>query len=376
MKILYLSYSAIPSNMASSLQVMKMCNAFAHNGHKVLLLAPERPDIQQKDIEDVYKFYDVKNLFDIKRVKFMDKLLSSIFSKKIVYSITIIKDIKTYNPDLVYGRLIIGCFVAAFMGYNVILELHNKVPSRFDRFLLKILKKSKKLKKLVAVTNTLRQYCMDNLKINEQKIYVIPSGTDEVVNFDEKIDLKKREALQVGYVGNLYKGKGVEIIISLAEKLPKVDFHIVGGTEKDISFWKAQCNLPNIYFHGFVPPYDLHKYINAFDICLLPNQKVVFGSIQDKKNPKANIGDITSPLKMFQYMAHKKPIIASDLPVLREILNEKNAFLVPPDDINAWIKAIKLLKDNNDLRKTIANNAYQDFINNYTWIQRAEKVIL
>jgi len=91
----------------------------------------------------------------------------------------------------------------------------------------------------------------------------------------------------------------------------------------------------------------LPLYINALDICLLPNQKIVVsivGEADDKYTQERNYGDVTSPLKMFQYMAHKKPIIASDLPVLREVLNNNNAILIPPDDIDAWVKAIYKLK--------------------------------
>jgi glycosyltransferase involved in cell wall biosynthesis len=181
----------------------------------------------------------------------------------------------------------------------------------------------------------------------------------------------------MGYVGNLYKGKGIKIILEIAAKMPDIDFHIVGGTKKDILHWQTYIKSHNIHFHGFVDQSKVSTYINSFDICLLPNQKILTSFLSHKNNvDKISYGDVTSPLKMFQYMAHKKPIIASDLPVLREVLNEQNAFLVPPDDINAWINAIKLLKDNNDLRETIANNAYQDFINNYTWVKRAEKVLM
>ena len=82
-----------------------------------------------------------------------------------------------------------------------------------------------------------------------------------------------------------------------------------------------------------------------------------------------NISDFTSPLKLFEYMSHRKPIIASDLPVIREVLNEKNSILVKCDDIDLWINSIKDLKNlkNRDL---IANQALSDFYN-YNWKNRA-----
>jgi len=69
MKIVYFAYSNIPSNVASSIQVMKMCNAFADNGHEVILLIPtKRKDKYINGVDDVYKFYDVKNIFKIQQI--------------------------------------------------------------------------------------------------------------------------------------------------------------------------------------------------------------------------------------------------------------------------------------------------------------------
>jgi len=80
-----------------------------------------------------------------------------------------------------------------------------------------------------------------------------------------------------------------------------------------------------------------------------------------------------SPLKIFEYMSHKKPIIVSDLPVLREILNEKNSILVKSDDVQTWVNSIKKLQDLKN-RELIANQALSDF-NNYTWKNRALLVL-
>ena len=72
-------------------------------------------------------------------------------------------------------------------------------------------------------------------------------------------------------------------------------------------------------------------------------------------------------------MSHKKPIIASDLPVIREVLNERNSILVKHDDIELWISSIKKLK-NFDYRETISNKSLSDF-SEYTWKNRAMRLI-
>ena len=72
-------------------------------------------------------------------------------------------------------------------------------------------------------------------------------------------------------------------------------------------------------------------------------------------------------------MSHKKSIIASDLPVLREVLNEKNSILVKCDDVNAWVNAIKKFK-NISYRESVSKQALIDF-NNFTWTNRASQLI-
>ena len=170
----------------------------------------------------------------------------------------------------------------------------------------------------------------------------------------------------------MYKGKGIEIIAAIADKVKDdVEFHVIGGNEKDINIWKNNIVNKNVFFYGYVPHKKVGNYINALDICLLPNQKVVFG--YGTKGTGMNLSKFTSPLKVFEYMSHKKPIIASDLPVLKEVLNEKNSIIVKCDNITEWINAIEKLKSSTS-REKIAKQALSDF-NNYTWKNRASRLM-
>ena len=121
----------------------------------------------------------------------------------------------------------------------------------------------------------------------------------------------------------------------------------------------------SIYFYGFVTPNETKKYLNSFDILLAPyqNKVSVFG------NHESDTSKFMSPLKIFEYMSHKKPIVASDLPVIREVLNKSNSILVKSDDIKLWINSIEKLKDLKN-REKISNQALSDFYN-YSWKNRA-----
>jgi glycosyltransferase involved in cell wall biosynthesis len=81
-----------------------------------------------------------------------------------------------------------------------------------------------------------------------------------------------------------------------------------------------------------------------------------------------------SPLKIFEYMSQNRPIVVSDLPVLREVLDEKKAVLVDPEDPAEWVRGIDGLRDAS-LRQRLAGAAYREFLEHYTWKGRARGIL-
>jgi len=407
MKILYISKSVIPSRTANSIQVMKMCQAFSDNGHEVVLLAPDLKTQYEKNVDNIYKYYGVRKNFEVKKLWHPDIRSGALLYTLAIFFYLIFK--KKYN--LVYGRFLHGCYVAVLLKNKVIFESHERIfDNKNHRIIVfKKLIRNKYFKKLIVISNALKNMYLKKGFLNENKIQVAHDGADNVVDLNYKIKLLgSNKNLKVGYVGHLYKGKGMEVISLMANKLDKdIEIHIIGGLEKDIKLWKKKiisknvyfygfvphkevskyinafdvCLLPNqkiisknVYFYGFVPHKEVSKYINAFDVCLLPNQKIIFPySFDSSKKNGVNISTFTSPLKLFEYMSHKKAIIASDLTVIREVLNRKNSILVKYNDIKSWISSIKKLKKLKN-RKLIANQALKDFYN-YSWKNRASKLL-
>ena len=371
MKIVYISNSIIPSKTANSINVMKMCQAFAENGNEVVLLTPNKKNKIEKKIDDIYSYYGVKKNFVIEKLWCPDFRGSAIFYTCAIFFYLLFN--KKFN--LAYGRFLYGCFIAAILRTEVIYESHAPIYEETKHGLrfFKLLIKSKFFKKLVVISQALKNIYLKKNYLENEKIQVAHDGADEVFDFETKIKLNGGiNNLKVGYVGHLHKGKGMEVISSLADKINSdVEFHIIGGLEKDVNFWKNKIDSKKVFFYGFVPHKEVSNYLNALDICLLPNQKVVlpYGA----KDIGMNLSEFTSPLKLFEYMSHKKAIIASDLKVIKEILNTNNSLLVECDNENEWINAIEKLKEPHN-RDIIAKQALKDF-NLYTWKNRANVVI-
>ena len=373
MKIIYISKSIIPSRAANSIHVMKMCQAFADNGHEVVLLAPDLKNHYEKDVEDIYEYYGVRKNFEIKKL-FHPNIRLGAF----LYVLAIFFYLFTNKKfDLVYGRFLHGIYLASLLNYNVIYESHAPIFAGKDHRLLVFEKLTKKrnFKKLVVISHVLKNMYLEKGYLSYSKIQVAHDGADMAENFNSKNNLLGlKNNLKVGYVGHLYKGKGMEVILSLANRLDDdIEIHIIGGLEEDIKLWKSKISSKNIYFYGFIPHKQVGNYINALDVCLLPNQKIILAHGSNPLNINLNISTFTSPLKLFEYMSYKKPIIASDLPVIREVLNKKNSILVKYDDIDLWLGSIKQLK-NNELRESISTEIFKDF-SKFTWKNRALELL-
>jgi len=115
----------------------------------------------------------------------------------------------------------------------------------------------------------------------------------------------------------------------------------------------------------------LVQFYRRFDIAMAPYQKIVAVA-----GGKGNTVEWMSPLKIFEYMAYGKAIIASDLPVLHEVLvPDRTALMVEPGDVAAWKNAICRLMINTEERRALGREARVKFLANYTWKRRAERIL-
>ncbi len=269
---------------------------------------------------------------------------------------------------IAYSRYLLGAYIAQLRSRSVFFEWHRDEwnDSRLNKLIVTRMIKSARVKGMVFITDALRKEFERAYPANKKPLLVLPDAAFAVAAVSKSKELTATDLINVGYVGSFQKGKGLELIAPLIGFMPDVYFHVVGGSEQECSALQTRFAAShNVTFYGSVPKEKADAFIAGFDVCLLPNQVSV------RTGKKGDIGRFTSPLKMFEYMAHGKPIIASDLPVLHEVLSEDFAIFAKPDSVQDWISAINRVKNDKILREQLGRKAEQVFAARYTWEKRA-----
>lgn len=363
--LFYISKSKLPSTAANSVHVMKMCQAFSRQGITVELSAirPRKHDLV--DFGVIFSEYAVEPKFDLHLFGFPNLPARTEF-----HILSSLKKARNIGSDVIYTRIPRAAVLGELLGWPSVIELHHPGSYATLKAYLRIARRPI----IVVITDTLRKRIIADLNCDPNSIIVAPDGADPMpIGVQSLLPASPEGRLRVGYLGHLYKGKGMELISLIAPHCPWADFEIVGGTQDDIAMWKSYIGgLPNVRFHGHVPHSMTPGYLSGFDVALLPNQGFVGVSV----GSNLNISRWTSPLKAFEYMSAGLPIIASDQPNLREVLSHNvNGLLCPASDAEAWCKALELLRASPELRSRLGQNALEIFTREYSWDARARKLV-
>jgi len=372
MKISYIVNARIPTEKAHGYQIMKMCESFAERGAAVTLYTPNRRNSIKTN---PFEYYNLQKIFKIKKFSCIDLLghlpvdrfwfLLQNFS----YALNIaIHFILASRSRIIFTRDEISTAFLILLGFRPVYELHNWSENNF--ILLYVVKRCRRI---VAISQGLRRELID-YGIDENKILVARDAVDleqfdipdKKAQYREELNLPIMDRI-VLYTGHLYKWKGVYTLADAAQMLPDgYQVIFVGGTNLHIDKFKKYfegLKIGNIKVIGHVPHELIPKYLKAADCLALPN------SAKEKIS-----SEYTSPLKLFEYMASKRPIIASNLPSLREVLTDKSCFYFNPDDSGDLARVINKVLNNPKSAETISNQAFHD-VQNYTWDQRAKKIL-
>ena len=363
MKIVCISLSHIPSDTANSIQVMKVCQAFAQMQHEVILLVPG-PQPEELESAGLQRHYGLRTFFKIEWLAARTRRQFPWLAVRVA---------RRLGADLLYVWPLQAAALGLLVGIPSMLELHDFPSGRFGPFWLRLFLAIPGRKRLLPITNALRVA----LHLPPAQTVIVPDGVDleRYVSLPDPMSARHELGLPdiptILCTGHLYEGRGVDLFLRLADKFPQASFVWVGGRSADVEMWKERAavqDLTNVIFTGFVPNERIPLYQSAAEVLLMPYQRIVATS------SGGNTAAICSPMKMFEYMAAGGTILTSDLPVLREVLDEKAAVFCPPDDDGAWEFALGELLVDKERRQALGQHARQ-LVEHYTWIERGRRAL-
>ncbi|NUM49076.1 MAG: glycosyltransferase [Anaerolineales bacterium] len=444
MKIALIAPTSIPSRRANTIQVMKMAQALVLNGHEVHLAAPGEPPngkppnrnsasdtenglkpVENPVIQPVSTGFGSQAMNSYSSPTYSSPYSSLTFQHH--YGLTVefpitwlpthprfrgydfalraIRFAQHLRADLLYTRHPQTAALSSLLGVPTIFEIHD-LPQGQGKTLLRTYLKGRGNRRLIAITHALAndlhtQYAIRNPLILPDGVDLsryqnLPAPETARASLHSQFPIPNSQ-FTIGYTGHLYPGRGTDLLLALAARLPEFHFLLVGGNPEDVEKLKAQASKSanqqasksvnqqtskptnpstdqpinrstNLTLTGFIPNADLPRYQAASDLLLMPYQRHVAAS------SGGDIAPYLSPMKLFEYLAAGRAILSSDLPVFREVLNPENAILLPPDNVDAWVNAIRDLHAHPEKCAALGARARQD-AEKYTWEARARKML-
>ncbi|NJC97149.1 MAG: hypothetical protein C3F07_18070 [Anaerolineales bacterium] len=366
MKIVAIAGSQIPSDTANSLQVMKACNALVQLGHDLTLIVPDF-DLRPSTF-NLQQHYGLQTDIHIEWLPTSNRRL---------FPWQAFLHARKQDPDLIYSWLIQSSVFALLFKLPSVFEIHIQPTGVLGPAWHRAFAALRGRKRLASITQALLDVLdhKHNIRFKPEDVVITPNGVDleRFASLPDPVTARQNLSLPsartVMCTGHLYAGRGADLFLALAKEIPQASFVWVGGRPEDIETWKQRVKSDNVTFTGFIPNQTLPLYQSAADVLLMPYSRSIMGS-----SGTADSASVASPMKMFEYMAAGRAIVTSDLPVIREVLNETNAIFCLPDDFDSWKLALENLLKDGTKRSSLGNQARQE-VQGYTWLARARRIL-
>jgi glycosyltransferase involved in cell wall biosynthesis len=353
------------------LRIFDLANNLTKLGHSVILFSPKLGFPKRQTIAKVIE------------IPFIDFPILRPLSFHLISTVWLLVNMTT-SVDFLYVRQLnsfLPLFLAKLYRIPTILEIPNdpylayQSYSPIKRSIIRVTDRLSMLMAdlIVVLSEWSRQRLTKFGKIPLSRISLSPSGTDtELFRPLSKEDCCAKLGLDpsfsyVGFVGSFLSHQGVDTLIDSApgvlEKCAHLRFLLVGdGPMMDT--WKRKVNEMGVewafLFPGHVPYKQVPEYIGAMDICVAPHRQNT---------------NQASPVKIFDYMSCGRPIVASNIEVIQEIIGDsKCALLVPPECPDFLSLAITSLIEDNELLSTMSIRARKHAMNNYDRKRIVEKL--
>lgn len=335
-KIIYLSHWRFPSEKTMSPLIIKTCAHFVSLGYQVELWAPDR---RNPKTGDPFTYHGVETRFPIRIVPTID-LMHFHFLKQFSFLLMVatfnissffmlLKKRRSERDLILYGHDVRDFVFSSKLSIPLFIEIHDFYESSLSYINRSVLKNTSGL----IVTNTLKvkkiekQYGfpMDRMihQPNAVDAELFDIATDKV---SARRELGITETYRIAlYTGHLFAWKGVYTFADASQFLSDdVHIYFVGGTDEDrkaLQHYATEKGYARIHFLEHQRHEKIPLYLKAADVLVLPNTAKDHASKYE-----------TSPVKLFEYLASGVPVVASDIPAIREIVSEREVAFFSPDD--------------------------------------------
>lgn len=328
MKIYYIAFVRLPTEKAHGLQIMKTCEALADAAVEVELVTPGR---KTSVAGDPFEYYEVTKSFALTTLNTPDWVQRGFvgFLLSVVWFAEACKLRKAFwRADIIYSRDALVLLQYILLGRRLVYEAH-RAPTLVDRIV------ARRAYRVITITASLKAEFV-KAGVAESRILVAHDAVDAPRAHARDLHDRPR----VVYAGSRGRGKGVETLEAAVSLIPEVDVELVSGK----------------------PPREVREILAAADIVVVPNSARV-----------ASSKTFTSPMKLFEALASGARIVASDVPAIREVVDEASVWFFAPDDPQSLAATIReALADPTAATKVSAALALSQ---RYSWEARAANIL-
>jgi glycosyltransferase involved in cell wall biosynthesis len=388
MKILYITLEDLSLNKGSVTHVKEIITGLRKRGHQIGLMARSANPSENAD-----HFYNLKRRPGFILKYFGLKRKSYLFSSFYLF-IYLFKVLPRY--DVIYARdfhtVLIALFPRLLFNKKLVYEINGIASeelqlkghtslNRIFVFLVRVAERmaTKYAERIVSVTPQIASYLMDQYRCPRDKLVIVGNGVnteifrpmdqgDVLSDWRKKLEVSVDDRVVV-FIGNLARWQGVEVLIDAAFQVLKTEeklkFLIIGEGVLRKRLMEKVLNsgfAKSFIFTGMMDYEVVPFLINLADICVAP--------FILKRNEKTGV----SPLKIFEYMACGKPVIASRIQGLEFMEKERTGRLTEPGDPIQLEEAIKDLLNNPEERLNLGRRGLQIAQGQFGWSVRTTKI--
>src|SRR3989344_646079 len=365
-RIMYVANARMPTEKAHGIQIAKMCEAFIEQGVDIELVVPSRGT----DVRSLKEFYGLRTDVPMTR-----RWVPDWYGSRVGFAASSLVFAIQYFLHLGWRRYIrregfiiyttdldqFSFFLLPFLGVLYFAEMHDAKKKRWAFRLL-----FWRVRATIAVNDIIKKELEAVFSIPPENIMMRPNGYDAGLFRHPEEKIAARHALGLPpaknialYVGRIYPWKGLDTLVHTARLLPDVLFYLVGGTADALQML-GEGIPPNLVCAGSRDHAEIPRWLWAADVLL------VFGTEKD-----AYSYFHTSPMKLFEYMAAFRPIVASRTPAIETAVSEEKVFFCAPDDSADAAERIQyVLTHSDEAHRKVAHAAG----GLYSWDMRAADI--